>query len=123
MYLLDGSLGWTFSRAVPLLDADGEISEWFGAASDMTGRHLAETRCAERARLLFLDALGETSRSVDADQILAITTRMLGEHLGVAVCAYADMAPTATASPSAATGPPRAARASSATITFPISAS
>ncbi len=95
VYLLDGSLGWTFSRAVPLLDADGEISEWFGAASDMTGRHLAEDALRENeARLLFLDALGkETSRSVDADQILAITTRMLGEHLGVAVCAYADMDP------------------------------
>jgi PAS domain S-box-containing protein len=38
----DGSLGWTFSRAIPLLDADGEITEWFGAASDVTGRKRAE---------------------------------------------------------------------------------
>jgi len=34
----DGTLGWTFSRAVPILDADGEITEWFGAASDITSR-------------------------------------------------------------------------------------
>ena len=34
----DGSLGWTFSRAVPLLDAGSEIVEWFGAASDITER-------------------------------------------------------------------------------------
>jgi signal transduction histidine kinase len=46
------------------------------------------------ARLQFLDALGkETARSVDADAILATTTRMIGEHLGVATCAYSDMDP------------------------------
>ncbi|MGB9941366.1 PAS domain S-box protein [Methanosarcina sp.] len=38
----DGSIGWTFSRAVPLLDKNGEIIEWFGAASDITERKLAE---------------------------------------------------------------------------------
>ena len=44
------------------------------------------------ARLQFLDVLGkETAKSSDAGDILATTTRMLGEHLGVAVCAYADM--------------------------------
>ncbi len=32
----DGSLGWTWSRTVPLLDSRGEIIEWFGAASDMS---------------------------------------------------------------------------------------
>ncbi|HEY6953624.1 MAG TPA: PAS domain S-box protein [Flavisolibacter sp.] len=35
----DGSLGWTFSRAVPILDDKGDIIEWFGAASDVTERH------------------------------------------------------------------------------------
>ncbi|HTG83114.1 MAG TPA: PAS domain S-box protein [Geobacteraceae bacterium] len=38
----DGSLGWTLSRAIPLLDADGGIVEWFGAASDITDRKEAE---------------------------------------------------------------------------------
>ncbi len=38
----DGSVGWTFSRAVPLLDDNGEIVEWFGAASDITKRKQAE---------------------------------------------------------------------------------
>lgn len=38
----DGSVGWTFSRAVAVLDADGEIVEWFGAATDVTARHEAE---------------------------------------------------------------------------------
>ncbi len=39
---VDGTLGWTFSRAVPLLDARGKIVEWFGAASDVTERKRAE---------------------------------------------------------------------------------
>lgn len=34
----DGSPGWTFSRAVPILNEHGEISEWFGTASDITDR-------------------------------------------------------------------------------------
>jgi PAS domain S-box-containing protein len=38
----DGTPGWTFSRAVPILDDKGEIIEWFGAASDITERKQAE---------------------------------------------------------------------------------
>jgi two-component system CheB/CheR fusion protein len=38
----DGSTGWVFSRAVPLLDAKGEIVEWFGAVTDISGRVLAD---------------------------------------------------------------------------------
>jgi signal transduction histidine kinase len=34
----DGTLGWTFSRAVPLTDSEGEITEWIGVASDITAR-------------------------------------------------------------------------------------
>ncbi len=46
------------------------------------------------ARLRFLDQLSkETALSLDADAILATTTRMIGEHLGVSICAYADMDP------------------------------
>ena len=44
------------------------------------------------ARLRFLDDLGrQTMLSTDADEILATTTRMVGEELGVSICAYADM--------------------------------
>jgi two-component system cell cycle sensor histidine kinase/response regulator CckA len=39
---LDGSLGWTFSRAIPIRNAEGEVVEWFGAATDITGRKRAE---------------------------------------------------------------------------------
>ncbi|WP_192556360.1 ATP-binding protein [Dyella acidiphila] len=41
---VDGSLGWTSSRAVPLLDSHGEILEWFGTATDITQRKQHEER-------------------------------------------------------------------------------
>ena len=40
----DGTIGWTRSRAIPILDDGGAIVEWFGAASDVTGEH--ESRAA-----------------------------------------------------------------------------
>ena len=45
--LVDGSLGWTLSRAVPLRDDAGEIHEWFGAANDITARRRAEDALRE----------------------------------------------------------------------------
>ncbi|MBV8869864.1 MAG: PAS domain-containing protein, partial [Acetobacteraceae bacterium] len=49
----DGSVGWTLSRAVPLLDEAGEITEWFGAASDITEqkREAVEALRESRERL------------------------------------------------------------------------
>lgn len=46
----DGSVGWTASSAVPVLDEQGRISEWFGAASDITARKQAHA-VAERHTL------------------------------------------------------------------------
>jgi len=43
----DGSLGWTFSRAIPLLDEKGEIMEWIGTASDVTARKTMEEELLE----------------------------------------------------------------------------
>lgn len=34
----DGAIGWTLSRAIPVLGPDGEIVEWFGMAADVTER-------------------------------------------------------------------------------------
>jgi PAS domain S-box-containing protein len=44
---IDGTLAWTLSRAVPLFDARGNITEWFGAASDVTARKNAEAALLE----------------------------------------------------------------------------
>jgi signal transduction histidine kinase/ActR/RegA family two-component response regulator len=46
----DGSSGWVAARAVPILDANGQVVEWFGTAKDVT-----EYRQA-------LDALSHTQR-------------------------------------------------------------
>ena len=44
---LDGTTGWTFSRAIPLFDEAGKILKWFGAASDITERKRAEEALRE----------------------------------------------------------------------------
>ncbi|MEP1079149.1 ATP-binding protein [Leptolyngbya sp. PL-A3] len=41
-----GLIGWTFSRAIPLLNLQGEIVEWFGAARNITDRKQAEMETA-----------------------------------------------------------------------------
>jgi PAS domain S-box-containing protein len=47
---VDGSHGWTLSRAVPMFREDGEIDEWIGAASDITERKVAEEKLKELDR-------------------------------------------------------------------------
>jgi signal transduction histidine kinase/GAF domain-containing protein len=44
----DGSTGWTFSRAIPILDKQGNIVEWFGAASDISARKQYESELETR---------------------------------------------------------------------------
>lgn len=43
----DGTIGWTYSRAVPVRDENGEVVEWFGAASDVTQRRRIEEQLRE----------------------------------------------------------------------------
>jgi signal transduction histidine kinase/CheY-like chemotaxis protein len=47
---VDGSQGWTLSRAVPMFGDQGEIDEWIGAASDITERKLSEEKLRELDR-------------------------------------------------------------------------
>ncbi|WP_394793067.1 PAS domain S-box protein [Armatimonas sp.] len=47
--LPDGSIGWTLSRAVPILDENEAVTAWFGAASDITVRKRAEEALRENA--------------------------------------------------------------------------
>ena len=44
---IDGTLGWTFSRAIPLMDNDGTVVEWFGTASNITARKQAQQALIE----------------------------------------------------------------------------
>jgi signal transduction histidine kinase len=56
----DGTVGWTFSRAIPVFDERGEVTEWFGAASDVTRRKRAERELHESE-----ERLRETDRRKD----------------------------------------------------------
>ena len=69
---VDGELGWTHSRAVPLLSADGAIVEWFGTATDVTNRKrieadliaaLAAAESANQAKSDFLSHMSHELRS------------------------------------------------------------
>ncbi|MDR6213010.1 PAS domain-containing protein [Paracidovorax wautersii] len=52
VYRVDGSIGWVLSRAMPLLDAQGEVTEWFGTATDLTARKATELALYESERQL-----------------------------------------------------------------------
>ena len=47
MIKADGTVGWVFSRAIPVLGEQGEIVEWFGATSDISDRKNAEHELKE----------------------------------------------------------------------------
>ena len=70
----DGTLGWTFSRAVPMLNAVGEIVEWFGTARDITDRKQAEEKLREseeRFRVTFYQAaVGIAQTGIDGQWML-----------------------------------------------------
>ena len=51
---LDGGIGWAFSRAVPLLDEAGNVTEWLGSASDITEHKRAAIGLRERETRLRL---------------------------------------------------------------------
>ncbi len=51
----DGTLGWTYSRAIPLVDEGGNLVEWIGAASDVTERRATQEELA-RQRLALEEA-------------------------------------------------------------------
>ncbi|WP_072295085.1 CheR family methyltransferase [Paracoccus sp. SM22M-07] len=52
--LADGGIGWTQSRAVPILDKQGRILEWFGVARDTTEQRQAQHRLQEARDALAL---------------------------------------------------------------------
>jgi signal transduction histidine kinase len=62
---VDGTVGWTFSKAIPLLSEDGAIREWLGTASDITQRKLTELelRDADRRKDNFLAMLAHELRN------------------------------------------------------------
>ena len=96
---VDGSLGWTASRAIPIINAAGQIIEWFGMASDITDRKQAEealreselkfktlvehspdviSRFDREHRLLYTSPAGELITGMPISAIIGKTHRELG---------------------------------------------
>ena len=77
----------------PIRDAKGGVTGIFVGGYDVTEAQLAQRRLRQnQQRLLFLDMLSrETERFTDSDELLATTTRLVGQHMDVSICAYADM--------------------------------
>ncbi|MCE7065041.1 ATP-binding protein [Dyadobacter sp. CY326] len=49
VYQADGGVGWVISRAIPLIDEDGQIESWIGIARDITKhKHTEETQARLR---------------------------------------------------------------------------
>jgi PAS domain S-box-containing protein len=85
----DGTIGWTFSRAIPLLNEAGDIVEWFGAASDVSERRRSEAR---REALVRLTA--EIQALQHPADIAFAAGRILGETLGASRAGYGNLDPS-----------------------------
>jgi PAS domain S-box-containing protein len=84
IFRADGSLGWTFSRAVPIFGSHGEITEWFGAASDVTVRKLAEEalRGSEQRLRALADSMPQLAWTAQPDGYITWYNRRWYEYTG-----------------------------------------
>jgi PAS domain S-box-containing protein len=67
----DGSYRWFASRAVPVYDSDGNVSEWIGTASD-----IHESHTAEDARRFLAKATELFASSLDYEETLKALTSL-----------------------------------------------
>ena len=79
----------------PVIDETGGPAGVLAIVVETTERVRAERRMREsEERLRFFDRLATSTRELsDPYKIMAATARLLGQHLDVANCAYADMEP------------------------------
>ncbi|MBB5960683.1 anti-anti-sigma factor [Saccharothrix tamanrassetensis] len=84
----DGRMLWLHERLRVVRGGDGSPERLRGVLLDVTGHWMA------RDRESFLSRLdGELQRLDDAEDIMSAATRLLGEHLSVDRCAYAQTEP------------------------------
>lgn len=77
----------------PVYDDDGRPAGVMAIVFEISDAVKAEQALRQsEARLRFLDGLGKaTASSIQPEDVLAVTTRMLAHELGASNCAYADM--------------------------------
>jgi GAF domain-containing protein/DNA-binding CsgD family transcriptional regulator/DNA-binding Lrp family transcriptional regulator len=90
---INGTRGWTHSRAVPMIDNDGEIVEWFGTATDITERKETERKLQQQAELdAFHIDLADAIRSlIDPVEVQREAARVLRERLDVSRANYCEV--------------------------------
>lgn len=76
----DGSIGWVASRAVPLTDEQGNLVEWFGAASDIT----EQRRTNEHLRLVINELNHRVKNTLAMVQAIAMRTFRAAPDMAVA---------------------------------------
>ncbi|WP_375274074.1 GAF domain-containing protein [Methylorubrum thiocyanatum] len=89
----DGAYRWFLVRHAPARDADGRITRWFGAATDIHDQHLASQNLrAEEARQAFLlDLADQLQGQMDPQAALHTVVEALGRHLGAGRVGYARL--------------------------------
>ena len=91
----DGLIRWVAAKGRGLFDDDGRCIRAIGTAIDITRRKQADAlQNATQKRLDLLNRIEHATRPlVDAVEVMQVTSRLLGEHLGATRCAYADVQP------------------------------
>ncbi|RYD19827.1 MAG: PAS domain S-box protein [Verrucomicrobiaceae bacterium] len=84
----DGTEGWVSSRALPILDGEGNISSWLGSAADIT-----ETKTYARRQKYLLYLSDELRNLADPVAIRTVAMRVLGEHLHATRALYFEAEP------------------------------
>jgi PAS domain S-box-containing protein len=91
----DGLIRWVAAKGRGLFDDDGRCIRAIGTAIDITRRKQADAlQNTIQKRLDLLNRIEHATRPlVDAVEVMQVTSRLLGEHLGATRCAYADVEP------------------------------
>ena len=73
---VDGSLGWTCSRAIPLKNENGEIVEWFGTATDVTERKRTEDALLRSEKLASVNRMAASMAHEINNPLEAVTNTL-----------------------------------------------
>jgi PAS domain S-box-containing protein len=91
----DGLVRWVAAKGRGLYDDAGHCVRAIGTAIDITERKQAEAlQNSTQERLHVLNRIELATRPlIDAVDVMQVTAKLLGEHLGATRCAYADVEP------------------------------
>ncbi|CAO4186669.1 GAF domain-containing protein [Methylorubrum extorquens] len=89
----DGPFRWFLIRHAPARDAEGRITRWIGAATDIHDQHIAaQSLRAEEARQAFLlDLADRLQDQTDPQAALQTVVEALGRHLSAGRVGYARL--------------------------------